>query len=139
MNWEDKIYTSLLERKESSFKYKVCTDSIAKTAGTPERGKWGTAAKGRYDRCLEKVTEDANEQRSPNSVRQDISRLLAFQSLDKKDQTRLRGLQRELRDVSGGRNEMQQAQEDKERRIGLKNRRVQQAPQRGRRGRRTTD
>ena len=53
MNWQQRI----LERTQSSFKYRVCTDSIAKTAGTPKRSKWSKAAKRRYDRCLKKVTE----------------------------------------------------------------------------------
>jgi len=51
MNWQERV----LERTQSSFKYKVCTDSIAKTAGTTKRGTWSPAAKGRYDRCLKKV------------------------------------------------------------------------------------
>jgi hypothetical protein len=51
MLWQER----LLERVESSFKYRVCTDSIAKTAGTPKRSKWSSAAKARYDRCLKKV------------------------------------------------------------------------------------
>ena len=53
MNWQDKI----LEKKSNSFKYKVCTDSIAKTAGTQKRSAWSPPAKNRYDRCLKKVTE----------------------------------------------------------------------------------
>ena len=51
MNWQERI----LERTQDSFKYKVCTDSIAKTAGTPKRSDWSSAAKARYDRCLKKV------------------------------------------------------------------------------------
>ena len=53
MDWEN----ILLEKKSKSFKYKVCTDSIAKTAGTPKRSTWSPSAKDRYDRCLKKVTE----------------------------------------------------------------------------------
>jgi endonuclease YncB( thermonuclease family) len=53
MDWEN----ILLEKKSKSFKYKVCTDSIAKTAGTPKRSTWSSSAKDRYDRCLKKVTE----------------------------------------------------------------------------------
>jgi len=53
MNWQERV----LERTQSSFKYKVCTDSIAKTAGTTKRSTWGKDAKRRYDRCLKKVTE----------------------------------------------------------------------------------
>ena len=36
-------------------KYRICTDSIAKTAGTPKRSTWSPAAKSRYARCLRKV------------------------------------------------------------------------------------
>jgi len=43
--------------KRSSRKYRICTDSIAKTAGTPKRSTWSPAAKSRYDRCLKKVDE----------------------------------------------------------------------------------
>jgi hypothetical protein len=53
MNWQERI----LERTQSSFKYRVCTDSIAKTAGTTKRSTWSKGAKRRYDRCLKKVTE----------------------------------------------------------------------------------
>jgi hypothetical protein len=53
MNWQERI----LERTQSSFKYRVCTDSIAKTAGTTKRSTWSKGAKRRYDRCLDKVEE----------------------------------------------------------------------------------
>ena len=53
MNWQERI----LESTQSSFKYRVCTDSIAKTAGTTKRSTWSKGAKRRYDRCLKKVTE----------------------------------------------------------------------------------
>jgi hypothetical protein len=41
--------------RKSNKKYRICTDSIAKTAGTTKRSTWSLAAKSRYDRCLKKV------------------------------------------------------------------------------------
>ena len=41
--------------EDDSKKYRICTDSIAKTAGTTKRSEWSKAAKKRYDRCLKKV------------------------------------------------------------------------------------
>jgi len=45
-------------------KYRICTDSIAHTAGTTKRSTWSPAAKSRYDRCLRKVENNkyTNEQ-----------------------------------------------------------------------------
>ena len=84
----------LLEKKSKSFKYKVCTDSIAKTAGTPKRSTWGPAAKGRYDRCLKKVTEAEGDIRrgggspgqslSPRELKNLISRLKSHAQEKKK-------------------------------------------------------
>jgi plasmid stabilization system protein ParE len=47
----------LVKSRRSSKKYRICTDSIAKTAGTTKRSTWSPAAKSRYDRCLKKVDE----------------------------------------------------------------------------------
>jgi len=53
----------LVVPRRSSKKYRICTDSIAKTAGTTKRSTWSPAAKSRYDRCLKKVDEkQTNEQ-----------------------------------------------------------------------------
>jgi hypothetical protein len=90
MAWKNIV----LERTQDSFKYRVCTDSIAKTAGTPKRSKWGKAAKRRYDRCLSKVTEADNEIRrgggkpgqslSPKQLKNLILRLKAHSEAQKK-------------------------------------------------------
>lgn len=50
--------------RRSSRKYRICTDSIAHTAGTTKRSTWSPAAKSRYDRCLRKVENNkyTNEQ-----------------------------------------------------------------------------
>ena len=50
-------------------KYRICTDSIAKTAGTPKRSTWSPAAKSRYDRCLKKVDEKQTNEDSPTASR----------------------------------------------------------------------
>jgi hypothetical protein len=52
-------------------KYRICTDSIAHTAGTTKRSTWSPAAKSRYDRCLRKVENNkyTNEQMAPTGSR----------------------------------------------------------------------
>jgi len=42
-------------------KYRVCTASIAKTAGTSKRSEWNKGDKARYDSCLDKVEENSEE------------------------------------------------------------------------------
>ena len=42
---------------KKSKKYRVCTVSIGKTAGTQDRSEWSEEEKERYDRCLKKVKE----------------------------------------------------------------------------------
>ena len=54
--------------RRSSKKYRICTDSIAKTAGTPKRSTWSPAAKSRYDRCLKKVDEKQTNEDSPTAA-----------------------------------------------------------------------
>jgi hypothetical protein len=57
--------------RRSSRKYRICTDSIAHTAGTTKRSTWSSAAKSRYDRCLRKVENNkyTNEQMAPTGSR----------------------------------------------------------------------
>ena len=42
---------------KKSKKYRICTVSIGKTAGTQERSEWSEEEKKRYDSCLKKVKE----------------------------------------------------------------------------------
>ena len=42
---------------KKSKKYRICTVSIGKTAGTQERSEWNEEEKKRYDSCLKKVKE----------------------------------------------------------------------------------
>lgn len=92
------------------------------------------------DKIFNTLLESATPSRKPNQVRRDISAMLAMQSHDVMDQAKLRNLQRELRDVSDGRNEMTLAADDiaKERR-GANSRRKERGDRTRARGRRTTD
>lgn len=67
-------------------KYRICTDSIAKTAGTPKRSTWSPAAKSRYDRCLRKVENNkyTNEQ-SPTQPTGALGSPTANANLAKRD------------------------------------------------------
>lgn len=42
---------------DKSSKFRICTDSIAKTEGTTERSKWSSDAEKRYKRCKKHVQE----------------------------------------------------------------------------------
>jgi len=78
------------------------------------------------------------KERDSNAVRRDISAMLSQQSHSPEDQSRLRNLQRELRVVSSGRNEMQQALDASQERRKTASRRKGASKARSR-GRRSTD
>jgi len=53
---------------KKSKKYRICTVSIGKTAGTQERSEWSKEEKKRYDSCLKKV----DEKKTPKTKRRKI-------------------------------------------------------------------
>ena len=53
-----KILREEVERalaEEAKNPWAICTDSIAKTAGTTERSEWSEAEMERYERCVKDV------------------------------------------------------------------------------------
>jgi hypothetical protein len=48
-----KVVDEEVEKTEEAYNvYAICTDSIAKTAGTRERSEWSEAATERYEKCI---------------------------------------------------------------------------------------
>jgi len=64
--------------------YAICTDSIAKTAGTTKRSEWSEAAKERYDRCIKDVKKESVEGNPMNKLLERIKKLVEAKN-DPKD------------------------------------------------------
>ena len=50
-----------IEEEKKNNEYAICTDSIAKTAGTSKRSEWSEDAKDRYEKCLKDINSEKHK------------------------------------------------------------------------------